>query len=59
MASEVVALETTPQRYREWAKLIRRQAETMSNADVCRQLLDIAERQEELADSKERSRWGC
>jgi hypothetical protein len=32
----------------------RRQVETMSNADVCRQLLDIADRYEELADGIER-----
>ena len=48
----------TAEQYREQAKLIRRQAETLGNADVRRQVLDIAERYEELADSMDRSRSG-
>src|SRR5580692_12278328 len=50
MADNPDALKTSPEQYLERAKIIRWQTETMSNADVCRQLLDIAERYEELAD---------
>jgi hypothetical protein len=54
MAKNLNALRTSPEQYLERAKIIRRQVETMSNADVCRQLLDIADRYEELADGIER-----
>ena len=54
MADNLNALKTSPEQYLERAKIIRRRVETMSNADVCRQLLDIAERYEELADGIER-----
>ena len=54
MADNLNALKTSPEQYLERAKIIRRQVETMSNADVCRELLDIAERYEELADGIER-----
>jgi hypothetical protein len=42
MADNPDALKTSPAQYLERAKIIRWQTETMSNADVCRQLLDIA-----------------
>ena len=58
MADNPDALKTSPAQYLERAKIIRWQTETMSNADVCRQLLDIAERYEELADGIERPRRG-
>jgi hypothetical protein len=54
MAHNPDALKTSPEQYLERAKIIRRQVETMNNADVRRQLLDIAERYEELADGIER-----
>jgi hypothetical protein len=54
MADNPDALKPSPEQYLERAKIIRRQVETMSNADVCRQLLDIADRYEELADGIER-----
>jgi hypothetical protein len=57
MAKNLNAL-TSPEQYLERAKIIRWQVETMSNAGVCRQLLDIAERYEELADGIERPRRG-
>jgi hypothetical protein len=47
-----------PQQYRERAKLIRRQVETLSNADVRRQLLAIADQYDRLAERMEQSRWG-
>ena len=56
MADDPDASKTSPEQYLERAKIIRWQTETMSNADVCRQLLDIAERYEELADGIERPR---
>ena len=49
----------TAEQYRERAKLIRRQAETLSNADVRRRVLDIAEKYDEVAYSIERARRGC
>jgi hypothetical protein len=52
------AHQPTAEQYREWAKLVRRQVETLNNANVRRHLLRIAERYEELADSLDRSRWG-
>ena len=52
------ASKTSPAQYLERAKIIRWQTETMSNVDVCRQLLYIAERYEELADGIERPRRG-
>jgi hypothetical protein len=58
MAKNLNALRTSPEQYLERAKIIRRQVETMSNAGVCRQLLDIADRYEELADGIERPRRG-
>jgi hypothetical protein len=58
MADNPDALKPSNEEYRERALIIRRQAETMSNAEVCRQLLDIAERYEELADGIERPRRG-
>ena len=57
MADNSDALKPSPEQYLERAKIIRRQAETMS-ADVCRQLLEIAEKYEELAYSIERARRG-
>jgi hypothetical protein len=51
------ALKPSPEQYLERAKIIRRQAETMS-ADVRRQLLEIAEKYDELAYSIERTRRG-
>jgi hypothetical protein len=48
----------TAEQYREWAKLIRGQVETLNNADVRRQLLVIADPNDRLAESMERSRWG-
>ena len=54
MADNLNALKPSPEQYLERAKIIRRDTETMSNADVCRQLLDIAEKYEELADGIER-----
>ena len=58
MAENLNAFKTAPGQYLERAKIIRWQVRTMSNADVCRQLLDIAERYEELADGIERPRRG-
>ena len=55
MADNSDALKPSPEQYLERAKIIRRQAETMS-ADVRRQLLDIAEKYDELAYSIERAR---
>jgi hypothetical protein len=49
-------LKPSPEQYLERAKIIRRQAERMSSADVRRQLLEIAEKYDELAYSIERSR---
>jgi hypothetical protein len=54
MADNLHPVRTSPEQYRDRAKLIRRQVESMGNADVRRQLLDIAERYEELADGIER-----
>jgi hypothetical protein len=54
MAHNPGALKTSPEQYLERAKIIRREVETMNNADVRRQLLDIAEKYEELADGIER-----
>ena len=45
----------TAVQYREWAKLIRRQVETLNNSDVRRQLLAIADQYDRLAESIERS----
>jgi hypothetical protein len=58
MADNLNPFKTSPEQYLERAKIIRWQVGTMSNADVCRQLLDIAERYEELADGIERPRRG-
>ena len=44
------------EQYRERAKLIRRQVETLNNADVRRQLLAIADQYDRLAENMERSR---
>ena len=44
----------TAEQYRERAKLIRRQVETLSNAEVRCQLLTIADQYDRLADSIER-----
>ncbi len=46
----------TAEQYRERAKLIRRQVETLNNSDVRRQLLAIADQYDRLAESMERSR---
>ena len=46
----------TAEQYRERAKLIRRQVETLNNADVRRQLLAIADQYDRLAENMERSR---
>jgi hypothetical protein len=43
---------------REQGNRIRRVAETMSGADVRRQLRDVADQYDRLADSMDRSRWG-
>jgi len=43
---------------REQGNRIRGVAETMSGADVRRQLRDIADQYDRLADSMDRSRWG-
>ena len=48
--------KTSPEEYAERARIIRRQVETMTNADVRRELLAIAERYEELAAGIERPR---
>ena len=56
MAHNPDALKASPQQYLERAKIIRRQVETISNANVRRQLLDIAEQYEELAEGIERPR---
>ena len=56
MAHNPDALKTSPEQYLERANIIRRQVETMNNADVRRQLLAIAERYEELAEGIERPR---
>jgi len=45
----------TAERYREGAKLIRRQVETLNNSDVRRQLLAIADQYDRLAKSMEGS----
>ena len=58
MAVNPDALKPTNEQYLERAMIIRRQAEAMSNADVRRQLLDIAEKYEERADGIERPRRG-
>ena len=58
MADNPNALKPSPAQYLERAKIIRRQTETMNNADVRRQLLDIAEKYEEFADGIERPRRG-
>ena len=58
MADDIAAPETTPQQYREPAKLIRWQAEAVTNADTRARLLKIAQEFDTLADSIERSRWG-
>lgn len=57
-ADDLDPLKTTPEQYRERAALIRRQVETLSNAAVRRQLLDIAQQYEQVADSIERARLG-
>jgi hypothetical protein len=57
LADNSDALKPSPEQYLERAKIIRRQAETMT-ADVRRQLLEIAEKYEELAYSIERTRRG-
>jgi hypothetical protein len=57
LADNSNTLKPSPEQYLERAKIIRRQAETMS-ADVRRQLLEIAEKYEELAYSIERARRG-
>jgi hypothetical protein len=57
LADNSDALKPSPEQYLERAKIIRRQAETMS-ADVRRQLLEIAEKYEELAYSIEGARRG-
>jgi hypothetical protein len=50
----------TAQQYRERARLIRRQAEdAVDRPTVREQLLNLAEKYEQLADSMEPSRWGC
>ena len=56
MGDNPYALKPSNEQYLERAMIIRRQAETMSNADMRRQLLDIAERYEERADGIERPR---
>jgi hypothetical protein len=48
----------TAEQYRERANLVRQRAETMNDADIRRQLLNIAMQYERLADSMDRSRWG-
>jgi hypothetical protein len=48
----------TAEQYRERAKLIRRQVETLSKAEVRRQLLAIADQYDRLAESMEQSRLG-
>jgi hypothetical protein len=53
------ALKTSPGQYRERAKLVRRQAETMSNVEIRNLLLGIAVQFEQLADGIERPRRGC
>jgi hypothetical protein len=53
------ALKTSPGQYRERAKTIRRQAETMGNVEIRNLLLGIAEQFEQLADGIERPRRGC
>jgi hypothetical protein len=58
MAENPDALKPSPEQYLARAKIIRRQAEIMSSADVRRQLLDIAEKYDELAYSIERERSG-
>ncbi len=58
MADNLYALKPSNEQYRERALIIRQQTETMSNAEVRRQLLDIAERYEERADGIERPRRG-
>jgi hypothetical protein len=58
LADNSDALKPSPEQYLERAKIIRRQAETMS-ADVRRQFLDIAEKYEQLADSMKRARFGA
>jgi hypothetical protein len=57
LADNSDALKPSPDQYLERAKIIRQQAETMS-ADVRRQLLDIAEKYDELAYSIEWARRG-
>jgi predicted kinase len=57
LADNSDALKPSPEQYLEQAKIIRWQAETMS-ADVRRQLLEIAEKYEELAYSIEGARRG-
>jgi hypothetical protein len=58
MADNSDALKPSPEQYLERAKIIRWQTKTINNADVRRQLLDIAEKYEELADGIERPRRG-
>ena len=58
MADDPDASKTSPEKYRQRAALIRRHVETLNNTEVRRQLLDIAERYEELADGIERPRRG-
>ena len=47
---------SSAEQYRERAKLIRRQVETLNNAQVRRQLLGIAAEYDRFADSIERAR---
>jgi hypothetical protein len=54
MAENLHPIRTSPEQYRDRAKLIRREVESMGNLDVRQQLLDIAERYEELAEGIER-----
>jgi hypothetical protein len=49
----MVANELTVEQYRDWARLIRRQVATLSDAKVRHHLLDIAQKYERLADSME------
>ena len=56
-ASLVEIAEAAAEQYRERAKLIRRQVETLNNAEVRRQLQGIAAEYDRLADSIERARF--
>ncbi|HEV8032609.1 MAG TPA: hypothetical protein VGP42_16475 [Stellaceae bacterium] len=58
MADDADAHHPTAEQYREWAKLLRQQAEAVSTASDRLHLLRAADEFDHLADSIERPRRG-